>query len=403
MDLRPYTVHDAETNRIMTLINYSLYVMLLMPLITVADKESDKFSSNDALKLVTAIEQIKAYYIDKKNYHTVVDSAIEGMVNQLDDYSEYLDSSALELIQTRNQGQYVGIGAELQPHKDGLEVISSFENSPSERSGIQPGDIITHLNQHTLKDKSFSKSLMTFQGKPFTTVKITVYRPSSNKTYDFTLRRESLTPFIPSYHILHDNIAYIKIPYFTEKTNQDVEKMMVKINNSDIIGLIIDLRGNPGGLLDSAVKTADLFLDSESLRKNKIIVSTKSRHELMYLTALATPGDVFNNKPIIVLINKGSASSAEIVASALKDHQRAYILGQKSFGKGSIQNIISLNKNSAIKITTGLYKTPKGHIIQGVGISPDKTIHTETNKRIPLLQDPYILESITLLNGNKLL
>lgn len=378
-------------------IKYCIYTLLYLPLTLAAAPRVEKFTADEALKLVTAIEQIKSYYIDKKSYAELIDRAIEGVVNQLDDYSEYLNSDALAMINGSNSGQYVGIGAELQPHKDGLEVIASFEHSPAASAHLQPGDIITSVNSELLKGKPFSKSLMLFRGKPMSPIELTVISAQTQTSRQLTLRREQLTHFSASYQLIEKNILYVKIPIFTEKTNQEVEKIIEDLQKkTSIDGLILDLRDNPGGLLDSAVRTSDLFLDSRLMKKNTTIVSTKTRSDHTHFTAYATPGDILRNKPIIILINRGSASSAEILASALKDHNRAVLVGQKTFGKGSVQSLISLTKNSAIKLTTGLYKTPKGKIIEGIGIEPDKAIPLQIYSS-SYSNDLFIEESLKLL------
>lgn len=366
-----------------------------------ATAKNDKFTHDNALKLVTAIEQIKSYYIHNNKYSTLVDHAIEGLVGHLDEYSEYLDSAALTMMQAHNSGQLVGIGTELQPHKEGLEIISSFEKSPAALAHLQPGDIITHINNESLQDKTFSKSLMLFKGLASSTIEISVYSPEKNTSRNIVLQRQLITPFSAHYELLNNNIAYIKIPIFTETSDQEVENAIDILNKkTPIEGLIIDLRGNPGGLLDSAVRTSDLFLDSKRLHKNTTIVSTKSRCEQTQFTAMATPGDILHNKPIVVLINRGSASSSEIMASALQDHHRAILVGQKTFGKGSIQSLISLDNESAIKITTGLYQTPTGKVIQDVGVNPDIII-TPPTQTYSLKNDPFITTALTTIGEKK--
>lgn len=369
---------------------YLAFITLIIPILA----SQDNLSSEDALRLATAIEQIKNYYVEKRSYSSLIEDAIHGLMKNLDEHSEYLDSTAYNILNSKTNGQMLGIGIEFQPNKDGIEIISCIANSPAAKAGLHSGDIITHINGEALKGTNYTNALLLLKSTPSSNLELTIKSQYNTSTGTISIKKELLNLFSVGQVLLEDNIAYIKIPMFTEKTDSEVEKAIEKFKKKNKLkGIIIDLRDNPGGLLDSASRVSDLFIDSKKNKKNNIIVSTKSRNEQNQIVVYATPGDITDNLPIVILINKGSASASEIMAAALHDNARAILIGQKTFGKGSIQSIIPLSKNTGIKITTGYYTTPKGQMIDGIGVNPDKETALVSVSSLSL--DPAIREGIS--------
>lgn len=346
---------------------------------------ADQFASSDAWKLSVALESIKNLSIYDTNYPTLTENAIKGMLPPLDEYAEYLDTKSLAIFNNQNNtGQFVGIGIELKPHPQGAEIISCFDNTPAYTAGLRSGDIITHVNGYDIKNMPTTQVLSLLRGKAQSIVEITTYNLHT-PSHVLHIKRQPI-PLL-EYKLLNNNILYIRIRMFTEKTDGDIDTLLQKTQKKTLLhGLIIDLRDNPGGPFNSAVSTTDLFLDSTRLKKNTVIVSTTHKEKTQQLVAYATPGDIIPDVPIIILINEGTASAAEIMASALKEYKRAVIIGQKSYGKGSIQSIIHLDKNSALKLTTGFYLSAKGQTIQGIGVEPNIKLTPNST----LTQDAWI-------------
>lgn len=323
-------------------------------------------------RFATAITQIHHYYLKPVSYQKLFDNAIRGMLTSLDPHSDYLSPKDIRDLQDTTRGEYAGIGIEIIPDNGMIKVISPVSDAPADKAGIMPGDIIVKINNKFVKDISSDEAISLIKGPEGTIVELTVVRSELKDSINFKIKRELIKMQSVKSKLYRKKIAYSKISTFGENTAQELKSAVLNFNKSNSIsGLVIDLRNNPGGLLTSAIEISDLFLDRMNTRYNGMIVYTKGRLDIDNTEAHATPGDIFNNKPIVILINSGSASASEIVAGALKDQKRAIVLGTRSFGKGSVQTVIPIDYESAIKLTTSLYYTPNGTSIQANGIIPD--------------------------------
>lgn len=317
------------------------------------------------------LRQIDSYYVDEVNVNVLLENAIKEVFKQLDPHSTYLNERDLNTLFEMANGQYDGLGIEVELRNDLLVILETIKNSPAEMAGLQKGDIIDSINGIKVKGKTLEKvSELIKQSKQKT--HLVVRRDYYDKALEFALEKAKIEVESVTHKLLHNDIGYLKVYSFQSNTTDDIVKSvdyLKKLTDNKLKGLIIDLRDNPGGILDSAVSVSDLFLNKGT------IVTTRGRFNDANQNFLATPGDLLPGKPIYVLINKGSASASEIVAGALKENDRATIVGMQSFGKGSVQSLIPLgNGHTAIKLTTALYFTPDGLSINGIGITPDVEI-----------------------------
>ena len=340
-----------------------------------AETTSDEYISEKQIeRFATALTQIQHYYLKPTEYQTLFDSAIRGMLTNLDPHSDYLSPQDIEDMQTTNAGEYAGIGIEIMPDNGLIKVISPFDDTPAFKAGIQSGDIIFKINNKFIKDLSTDEAVNLITGEPGSNVQLTIIRSGEEEPIDFNVTREAIDLQTVKSTLYPNGIGYVKIAVFNEVTTEDTKKQVEDMEaqaDGGLKGLIVDLRNNPGGILDTAISTTDLFLDSKNTKYDNIIVYTEGRTDADNITAYATPNDILHNKPIVVLINGGSASASEIFAGALQDNNRGIVFGTKSFGKGSVQSIIPIDYESAIKLTTALYYTPSGRSIQATGIVPD--------------------------------
>ena len=328
------------------------------------------YTQEDTMRLATAIEHINQFYIDPVEYKELVDNAIRGMLTNLDPHSDYLDAESFKLLQSNTSNEFAGIGVEIT-HEDGLlKVIAPLDGSPAAKAGLQPNDLISHVDGQRIDQMPYLQAVQMIRGKANTEVELIIIRDKEKAPLVKKIMRKNIT-YSSVKSKRYGNTGYIRIASFSENTTREVAKSIEKFKKGKITGLIIDLRNNPGGLLDSAISTTDLFLDAKNLGENKKIVFTKGRHPYSQLEASATSGDVASGLPIVVVINAGSASASEIFAQALMDHDRAIIIGTRSFGKGSVQTVLPVDESSAIKITTALYYSPNGISIQANGVKPD--------------------------------
>lgn len=313
-------------------------------------------------------ERVRAQYVTPPDEDKLVEAAINGMLASLDPHSSYMNAKDAEDMRTQTKGEFGGLGIEVTMDNDMLKVGNTIENTPAAKAGVQAGDYITAIDGTPVKGLKLEDAVEKMRGEVKTPIKLTLQRKGTDKPIDLTIIRDVIPVAAVRSHI-EDDVGYIRILQFTEKTTPDLEAAIQKIKSQvpadKLKGYVLDLRLNPGGLLDQAINVADDFLERGE------VVSTRGRNPDETRRYNAGPGDLTDGKPVIVLINGGSASASEIVAGALQDLRRATILGTRSFGKGSVQTIIPLGENGALRLTTALYYTPSGRSIQGTGIAPD--------------------------------
>ncbi|CAM4438647.1 MAG: putative CtpA-like serine protease [Legionellaceae bacterium] len=351
-----------------------LIIILSFLFMSSAKAETIPVPVKDIQRFTAAISQIKNYYVETINDEKLFDEAIRGMLAGLDPHSSYLDEEDLKELQNVTKGEFSGLGLEVIPDNGALKVISPIDDTPAQRAGIQPGDLIIRINKEAINKMTLREAIVKMRGKPRTLVTLTILRKGETKPFKIKLIRELIAVKSVKKQILSKNYGYIRISSFQNNTESELIKAIKSLvyqSGDDLKGLILDLRNNPGGLLDSAIDVTNLFLDSPKLKFNKLIVYTKGRYPSSQYQAKATGEDILKEAPLVVLINEGSASGSEIVAGALQDHKRAIVMGMNSFGKGSVQTILPLDTKTALKLTTALYYTPAGRSIQARGIHPD--------------------------------
>ena len=341
------------------------------------------------------LEKINKEYVDEINQSESMDSAINGLLQSLDPYSAYMSPEVFNEMQTETSGKFGGLGIEVSMESGVVKVISPIDDTPASKAGIKAGDYIVKINEIQVQGKSLSEAVDLMRGPVGSAIELTIRRRGERKALTFKIVREIIQIQSVKADLLEKNIGYIRLTSFNENSDTQVEKQIKELEkNKNVKGYILDLRNNPGGLLSQAIKISDIFLD------NGEIVSTKSRKASENRKWFAKKGDLTNGKLLIVLINYGSASASEIVAGALKDHKRAILLGENSFGKGSVQSIIPLKNDGAIRLTIAKYYLPSGKSISEVGVSPDIEIAEETDEfRIKTETDNQLSYAIKLLNG----
>jgi carboxyl-terminal processing protease len=336
-----------------------------------ADKQAaigSELPWQDARTLAEVLERVKREYVNPVDDHELLQAAIRGMVSSLDPYSEFLDVDEYDEIKISSSGEYSGVGIEVSMEDEQVVVVTPFEGSPAAAAGIRTGDVISSIDGVPVNTTTLTDTIGRMRGKEGTTVKIGILRQGSTEPLEFTLKRSRVELHSVKSQMLEPGYGYLRIAEFSETTGDDVESALAglrKHNGKPLKGLVLDMRNNPGGVLEAAVAVADAFLDKG------VIVTAKGRTPESKFEMDATPGDDLNGAPIVVLVNGGSASAAEIVAGALKDHHRAVLMGRTTFGKGSVQTVMPLSDNRAIKLTTSLYYTPSGVSINHKGIAPD--------------------------------
>ena len=313
------------------------------------------------------LKRAKIDYVEDVSEDKLIEYAINGMLSSLDPHSSYLDAETFKDMREQTKGEFGGLGIEVTMDNGWIKVISPIDDTPAFKAGIQAGDYITHIDGTTVLGETLTQSVEKMRGPVNSKVKLTIRR-KNKEPFDVTLTRDNIKIRSVKTEEKDPSVGYIRVSSFSETTTNDIKKIIAQIqkdNPDDLAGYILDLRNNPGGLLDQAVSVADLFLDEGE------IVSTRPRRAEEMQRYNATKGDITKNKPLVVLINEGSASAAEIVAGALQDHKRAVIAGMRSFGKGSVQTVIPITGFGAIRLTTARYYTPSGRSIQAKGIEPD--------------------------------
>jgi len=319
------------------------------------------------------LDKINKEYVEEVNQSDTMDAAINGVLQSLDPYSSYLSPKNLEEMQTDTKGEFGGLGIEVGMEAGVVKVISPIDNSPAEREGIKAGDYIVKINNTQVQGKTLNEAVELMRGPVGSTLEITIRRIGLRKSLVFNITREIIQVASVKSEVFDEKIGYIRLTSFNENSDDQIKKEIKQFKkNKKIEGYILDLRNNPGGLLGQAIKISDFFLDDGE------IVSTKGRKKNENQKWFAREGDIIDGKALIVLINKGSASASEIVAGALKDHKRAILIGDQSYGKGSVQSIIPLKNRGAIRLTISKYYLPSGKSISEVGVSPDITVEEKS-------------------------
>jgi carboxyl-terminal processing protease len=346
----------------------------------------------DAHMLAMVLERVKHDYVNPVNDHQLLQAAIRGMVSSLDPYSAYLDGDEYDEVKISSSGRYSGVGLELSIEDEQVVVIAPFEGSPAALAGIRPGDVIVMIDGVPVNNGTLADTIGRMRGAEGSSVKIGVMREGRTEPLVFTLKRSRVDLHSVRAELLEHGYGYVRISQFSETTGNDLIaslKDLRKRNGAPLKGLVLDMRDNPGGVLEAAVSVADTFLDSG------VIVTAKGRTPDSKFEMVATPGDALNGAPIAVLVNGGSASAAEIVAGALKDQHRAKLLGSTTFGKGSVQTIIPLSDDRAIKLTTSLYYSPSGVSINHRGIAPDIELPRDPKPTLAVSADAPLLQRDT--------
>ena len=341
------------------------------------------------------LEKINKEYVDEINQSESMDSAINGLLQSLDPYSSYMSPEIYSEMQTETSGEFGGLGIEVSMESGVVKVISPIDDTPASRAGIKAGDYIVKIDDTQVQGKSLSEAVELMRGPVGSGIELTVRRGGVKKALTFTIIREIIQIQSVKSDLIEQNIGYVRLTSFNENSAEQIKKKIKELEkNKKIKAYILDLRNNPGGLLSQAIKISDFFLNDGE------IVSTKSRQVSENRKWFANQGDLTNGKSLIVLINYGSASASEIVAGALKDHKRAILIGENSYGKGSVQSIIPLKNKGAIRLTVAKYYLPSGKSISEVGVSPDIEVgEDEGDFRIKTATDNQLNYAIKLLNG----
>lgn len=319
-------------------------------------------------KLTKIINTVEAYYVDDININEIIDKAIDGLMTNLDAHSGYLTEKKFKDLKVQTDGEFGGLGITIGMKDGALTVIAPLDDTPAQKAGLKSGDVILKINGESTLNMSIDDAVNIMRGKPKTSVKLTIVRSGESKPLDFTITRDIIkVKSVHSRKIDGTNYLYIRVNSFDKNVTQSVLNELKK--SKDIAGIILDLRNNPGGLLNQAVGLSDLFI------KSGVIVSQKGRIKEENVEYKADGKAPYANLPIVVLVNGGTASASEIVSGALQDHDRAIIVGENTFGKGSVQVVLPIDKTEAIKLTTAKYYLPSGRTIQAVGIKPDIIVH----------------------------
>ena len=377
-----------------TILNFLTFILILFLFNQkVISSENEIYEKIDVFGEV--LEKINKEYVDEINQSDSMDSAINGLLQSLDPYSGYMSPEIFNEMQTETSGEFGGLGIEVTMESGVVKVISPIDDTPASKAGIKAGDYIVKINDTQVQGKSLSEAVELMRGPVGSAIELTIRRRGEKKALTFSVTREIIQIKSVKAELLEKNIGYIRLTSFNENSAGQIKKEINKFEkNKNLKSYILDLRNNPGGLLSQAIKISDFFLD------NGEIVSTKSRQQSENRKWFAKKGDLTKGKTILVLINYGSASASEIVAGALKDHKRAILIGENSYGKGSVQSIIPLKNKGAIRLTVAKYYLPSGKSISEVGVSPDIEIDEENDDfKIKSETDNQLNYAIKLLNG----
>ena len=350
--------------------------LALVPVTTSAFAAADSANYEELETFMSVYERVKANYVDPVDDHTLIKGAIDGMLAALDPHSSYAEASDFQTLRTTTDGNYGGLGITVQTEDGAVKVVTPTEDTPAWRAGIKAGDYITHINSELLYGLTLDEAVDKMRGAPGTAIRLTIVRPGRDKPFDVSLVRERIE-LRPVKWEIKDGVGIININTFAANTGDATKAALVAIDKATggrPLGYVVDLRSNPGGLLDQAIEVSDAFLNQGE------IVSQRGREKDDIERYYAKPGDMAHGLPVIILVDAGSASAAEIVAGALQDHRRAVVMGERSFGKGSVQTVVQTGPQSALRLTTARYYTPSGKSVQAGGIDPDITV--------PQLSDP---------------
>ena len=377
--------------------NFNLFFIIFLSLffsnLSFSANEESIYDKIDLFSEV--LDKVNNEYVEEIDHSEAMDAAINGVLQSLDPYSAYMSPEIFKEMLTETSGEFGGLGIEVGMEFGVVKVISPIDNSPAEEAGVKAGDYIVKINDIQVQGKTLTEAVELMRGPVGSTIKITVRRRGAKKAIIFNITREIIKIESVKSKIIEDTVGYIRLTSFNENSADQIKEKIKELRqNKKIEKYILDLRNNPGGLLSQAIKISDFFLN------NGEIVSTKSRKKKENRKWFARKGDIIDGETLIVLINYGSASAAEIVAGALKDHKRAILIGEKSYGKGSVQSVIPLNNKGAIRLTISKYYLPSGKSISEVGITPDIEIaESSEDFRMNTKTDNQLDFAIKLLNG----
>ena len=371
----------------------SLFIFFFVNSIVTASEENDIYKKIDVFSEV--LDKINKEFVDEVNQSDAMDAAINGVLQSLDPYSAYMSPDSYQSMQTETSGEFGGLGIEVSMEAGVIKVITPMDDSPAAEAGVKAGDYIVRINDIQVQGKSLSEAVDIMRGPVGSDIEITVRRRGERKALVFNITREKIKVSSVKSEIFGNQTGYLRLTSFNENSSGQIrDKIKEFKNNENVKNYILDLRNNPGGLLSQAIKITDFFIDSGE------IVSTKSKRKYESRKFFARKGDILDGDTIVVLINYGSASASEIVAGALKDHKRAIIIGENSYGKGSVQSIIPLKNKGAIRLTVSKYYLPSGKSISEIGVSPDIEVAEGSDDfRFNTDTDNQLQFALELLNG----
>ena len=373
--------------------NLFLFMFIFYFSIANAANEDDIYKKIDLFSEV--LDKINKEYVDEVNQSEAMDAAINGVLQSLDPYSGYMSPESFQNMQTETSGEFGGLGIEVGMEHGVVKVISPIDNSPASRVGVKAGDYIVKINDIQVQGKTLNEAVELMRGPVGTDIEITVRRRGEKKALTFIITRDIIEVASVKSEVIDNKTGYLRLTSFNENSgNQIKDKIKEFKKNGKVENYILDLRNNPGGLLSQAIKISDFFLD------NGEIVSTKSKRKYENRKWFAKKGDILKANTLVVLINYGSASASEIVAGALQDHKRAILIGESTYGKGSVQSIIPLNNDGAIRLTVSKYYLPSGKSISDVGVTPDIEVDESSDEfKLNTETDNQLSFALKLLNG----